>query len=175
MKTLSFLLASVLLLSGCGGTQATGSSPNGRREIDKLRNPEQDPLYEIAVYDPGRDPRADLADTIARARNEGKRIILEVGGEWCSWCHTLDQYLKDHPEVHDALAGSFVVMKVNFGPENENKGFLSDYPEVPAYPHFLVLESDGSFLHSQGTAVFEQDRSYNEDAFQAFVDEWSEG
>jgi thiol:disulfide interchange protein len=170
MRTVSLVIASVLILSACGCVAASDPS-----STDSVRNPEQDPPYEIAVYDPGRNPGADLADTVARARRADKRIILEVGGEWCSWCRILDQYLKDHPEVHDALAASFVVMKVNFGPENENKAFLSDYPQIPAYPHFLVLESDGSLLHSQSTAVLEKDRSYNEDAFQAFIDQWSKG
>lgn len=179
MRNLSLLVASVLILSGCGGVAASGSSssetPGEGQTADSGRNPDHDPLYEIAVYDPARDPAADLADTVARAQREGKRIILEVGGEWCSWCHILDQYLRDHPDVHDPLAAQFVMMKVNFGPENENEAFLSDYPEIPAYPHFLVLDSEGSFLHSQGTAVLEEDRSYNEDAFQAFIDQWSKG
>lgn len=63
-------------------------------------------------------------------------------------------------------------MKVNYSDENENRVFLANYPDVPAYPHFFVLESDGTFLHSQGTAELEEGRGYSERTFLAFLDEW---
>jgi hypothetical protein len=64
-------------------------------------------------------------------------------------------------------------MKVNYSNENANKDFLSNYPAVPGYPHFFVLESDGRFLHSQGTAELEEGRGYNEQVFLAFLEKWS--
>ena len=63
-------------------------------------------------------------------------------------------------------------MKVNYSDENRNTEFLASYPTVPAYPHFFVLESDGTFLHSQGTAELEEGRGYNEQVFLAFLDKW---
>ncbi len=66
-------------------------------------------------------------------------------------------------------------MKVNYGDGNNNSAFLANYPEVAAYPHFFVLESDGTFLHSQGTAELEEGQSYNEQVFLAFLDKWKPG
>ena len=63
-------------------------------------------------------------------------------------------------------------MKVNYSEENRNEGFLSKYPKVPAYPHFFVLENDGTFLHSQGTAELEEGRGYNEQTFVTFLNQW---
>ena len=63
-------------------------------------------------------------------------------------------------------------MKVNYSDENANASFLTNYPEVPAYPHFFVLDSDGSFLHSQGTSELEEGRGYNEAVFLAFLEKW---
>ena len=40
--------------------------------------------------------------------------------------------------------------------ENENKEFLSKYPEIKAYPHLFILEKDGSLLHSQNTEELEK-------------------
>jgi hypothetical protein len=39
-------------------------------------------LYAVAEYDAARDPTEDLAETVGKATASGKRIILEVGGEW---------------------------------------------------------------------------------------------
>src|SRR5688572_4109982 len=63
-------------------------------------------------------------------------------------------------------------MKVNYSEENPNAVFLKAFPKVPAYPHYFVLESDGSFLHSQGTAELEEGRTYNEKVFLAFLSKW---
>jgi hypothetical protein len=63
-------------------------------------------------------------------------------------------------------------MKVNYSNENRNETFLKAYPGVPAYPHFFVLDSDGSFLHAQGTAELEEGRSYNEKVFLEFLARW---
>lgn len=39
-------------------------------------------LFTVDVYDPARDASADLKATIARAGEEKKRILLDVGGDW---------------------------------------------------------------------------------------------
>lgn len=130
-------------------------------------------FYTVHTYDPARDPEADLAATVARAQAESKRILLEIGGEWCSWCHALDRYLRENQTVAQALANDFLLMKVNYSEENKNEAFLSKYPKVPGYPHFFVLETDGTFLHSQGTGELEQDKSYSEEAFLAFLQAWA--
>ena len=66
-------------------------------------------------------------------------------------------------------------MKVNYSNENQNEDFLKDYPAVPAYPHFFVLDSDGKFLHSQGTAELEEGRGYDERVFLEFLEQWQPG
>ena len=39
-------------------------------------------LYSVAAFSPERDPKADLISTIELAQASGKRIILEIGGDW---------------------------------------------------------------------------------------------
>lgn len=70
------------------------------------------------------------------------------------------------------LEKQFLIMKVTYDEENRNEAFLKAYPNVPAYPHFFVLESDGALLHSQGTAELEEGRGYNEEVFLAFLAKW---
>ena len=70
---------------------------------------------------------------------------------------------------------SFLIMKVNYSDENKNEDLLSKFPKVPAYPHYFVLESDGSFLHSQGTGELEEGDSYDEGVFAAFLEKWKPG
>lgn len=131
------------------------------------------PIYSVPVYDPARDPAADLAATIALAEREGRRILLEVGGDWCTWCHALDRYVHRNEVVARALAADFVVMKVNYSEENRNEAFLASYPKIRGYPHVFVLEHDGTLLHSQNTGALEKGGAYDDEAFLAFLKRWA--
>lgn len=128
--------------------------------------------YVVDDYDPSRDPTADLAAAIQIATEHNKRILLQVGGQWCGWCKLLDKYIQDHPTIHSLLVEDFLIVKVNYGRDNRNPGFLGQYPQIHGYPHIFVLESDGTFLHSQDTAVLEEGDTYNENAILRFLREW---
>src|SRR5262245_48860081 len=70
--------------------------------------------YVVHEYDPARDPNADLAAAVTRASAERKHILIIVGGEWCVWCHYLENYLQAHDDVRAAFAQSFVILKINY-------------------------------------------------------------
>jgi thioredoxin-related protein len=124
-------------------------------------------------YDPARNAQRDLSDAMVAAQKSGKRILLEVGGNWCSWCHVLDKYFKANTALTTGRDRYFVTLKINVSPENENKAVLSRYPAVPGYPHFFVLDSDGRLLHSQATFQLENGSSYDLPKFTAFLEKWA--
>ena len=126
-----------------------------------------------AGYDPARDPARDLAAAIERAQAERKRILLEVGGEWCIWCHILEEFIAAHPAINRALDEGFVLVKVNYSKEQKNEAFLGRYPKIAGYPHLFVLESDGTLLHSQESAELEAGKSYDEAKLAAFLARWT--
>ena len=130
-------------------------------------------IYSVAEYDPARDPAADLAVTVKTASVEEKNIILVVGGNWCSWCRLLADYIHTNEGVHEKLASNFVLMKVNTGDGNDNTEFLGQYPKAEGYPHLYVLNSKGEFVHSQGTGVLEDGAGYDDAKFLAFLEEFS--
>lgn len=107
-------------------------------------------------FDPKRDPAVDLRAAIIRAQKENKRIILDIGGEWCLWCVKMDVYFLENKALAAFRDDNFIWLKINFSPENENREFLAKYPSIEGYPHLFVLETDGSLLHSQGTAELEE-------------------
>lgn len=126
-----------------------------------------------AVFDPKRDPASDLEMAKVEAQRGGKRILLDVGGEWCSWCHILDKLVEEDGEIRSFRDANFVWMKVNYSEENENKPFLSAYPEIKGYPHLFVLDADGKLLHSQFTGDLEKGKGYDRAKFFAFLKDWA--
>lgn len=131
-----------------------------------------DPLYLYKEYNEFRDPKANLAEGAARARSEGKRVLLEVGGDWCGWCHVLDRFLAENALAHDAFAKSFVIVKVNYSQRQKNEAFLSQYPKIRGYPAFIVLDAEGKLLGVQRTGELEVNQTYSRMRMVAFAERW---
>src|SRR5262249_10979033 len=92
-------------------------------------------LAHASCYDPSTDPDQDLQKVVEQAQRDNKRIILVVGGEWCVWCHILDNFLKRNPDIQALWTSNFITLNVNYSPENKNSRFLSRYPKITGYPH----------------------------------------
>ena len=129
------------------------------------------------IFDPSRDSAKDLAAAKSQAQVQHKNILLDVGGNWCSWCHLLDRTLHENPGLTSALEKNFVVVHVNWDPDHENQAFLSHYPKTEGYPYLLVLAADGKLLHAQPTDVLEADHKlnsgYNQAAVLEFLTRWA--
>ena len=126
-------------------------------------------------YDPGADPEQDLRAAVKEAEASGRRILVEVGGEWCSWCHVLDRFVKEHEEIRTLWEQHFVTVKVHYDDEQPNEAFLSRYPKIGGYPHIFVLDSDGTLLHSQDTAELESGKGYSLEKMGEFLARWAPG
>lgn len=124
-------------------------------------------------FDPSRDPFKDLSIAIDEASKLNKRIILDVGGEWCKWCHIIDKFIDEQTEINEYLNNHYIVLKINYSEENKNENFLTRYPEIEGYPHFFILEKNGELLHSQNTGLLEEGKSYDPEKFMNFLKKWS--
>ena len=127
----------------------------------------------VHKFDPKRDAMADIQAAITEAQKTGKRIILDVGGDWCSWCHVLDKFFERNPEVVDLRDRNFITVAVFYSSENKNEKVLSHYPKVAGIPHFFVLEKDGTLLYSQGMVKLETGGEPNPEKMKDFLLKWS--
>ena len=126
-------------------------------------------------FDPARDPARDLEAALRIARAAGRRVVLDVGGEWCSWSRALDRFFVANPELKRYRDAHFVWLKVNWSPENKNEAFLRSFPPIKGYPHLYVLDAGGRLLHSQDTSEFEASKDYNPTALRGFLVKWASG
>lgn len=133
---------------------------------------EQLPDYSIG-YDPSRDALQDARDAIKLAKATNRRILIEVGGDWCKWCHILDRFLNNNTEIKKQLHQTFVLLKVNVSDENRNSEFLKAFPRVKGYPHMFVAENDGKILSSNDIGEFYEKGSYSIKRFKTFFKQWT--
>lgn len=123
-------------------------------------------------YDAKRDVFADGHDAIQRAKASNRRVLIEVGGDWCVWCHVLDKFLRDNPDIETELHNTFVLLKVNVDDVNDNSEFLKAFPKPLGYPHMYITENNGSIVWSQDTAEFLHKGKYSRERFLAFLHKW---
>lgn len=130
---------------------------------------------DVEVFDPKRDAAQDISRAVAEAKKSGRRIMLDVGGDWCSWCHLLDRMFERNAKLREQREQHFIWVKVNYSPENKNEAVLARYPKFKGYPHIFVLDGDGNFLHSQDTSLLEEGKGYSLEKLTAFLDRWKPG
>lgn len=124
-------------------------------------------------YDIQANPDSQLHSAVQLAKKSGKRILMEVGGEWCKWCHYLDDFFAKNLDVTEYLKGNFILLKINFSKENDNEYFLSKYPKVAGYPHIFVLDENGALLHSQDTGKLEEGQGHSREKVLIFLKAWA--
>lgn len=124
------------------------------------------------IFDPKRDAAADLAAGIKQAAKEKKRVLVDVGGNWCGWCHKLDKLFKEDKAIAKLLKDHYVIVKVNFSQENKNEAVLSKFPRINGYPHLFVLDGAGKLLHSQDTGLLETGDHHDPAKVIEFLKKW---
>ena len=152
------VVASVALMGALASAQGTLTAQPKKDEHPK--------------FDPKRDAAKDIADAIKLAQKTKKRILLDVGGEWCGWCHKLDKFFIENKEAANILKERYILVKVNYSPENKNEAVLSKYPAIKGYPHLFVLDKDGKLLHSQDTGLLETGDHHDPDKVIPFLKKW---
>jgi thiol:disulfide interchange protein len=120
-------------------------------------------------FDPARVAARDVELAVDKARAEGKHVLVDVGGEWCVWCHILDRFFAGDAEARTLRDRDYVLVKVNWSPANHNDALLSRWPKIDGYPHLFVLDASGRLVRSQSTGPLELGRGYDRDKVIAFL------
>jgi len=120
-------------------------------------------------FDARRDAVKDVAAAVALASAQGKRVLVDVGGEWCPWCHVMDRFFTAHADARQLRDEGYVFVKVNYSPANRNEQLLAQWPKAPGYPHLFVLDGKGQLLHSQPGAELEGGKDFDREKMLAFL------
>ena len=124
------------------------------------------------IYDPARNPFNDGRDAIKLARNTNRLVLIEVGGDWCTWCHVLNKFIMDNSDVYDTLHTNYVVLKVNVSDENDNREFMSGLPKTNGYPHLFITRNDGTVIYSADATRLMVNGKYVRERVMTFLEYW---
>jgi thioredoxin-related protein len=128
---------------------------------------------EQGPYDPSRDAVKDFQEAQLQAQNEDKLILIQIGGNWCPWCHKLERFFNKNDNVNALLDETFIPIKVNVSPENDNEAFLNEMPEFEGYPFIVITDAQGEILNSRTSGALEEGNGYSETKFIAYFKYWN--
>lgn len=115
-------------------TPALAAAPAPKPSIASLT---QLPIVTMDIYDEKANADADVARAFARAKKSGKRVLLDLGGDWCPDCIVLSNFMK-LPEIKRFVDTYYDVVLVDVGRFNKNLhiparlGFTEKLRGVPA-------------------------------------------
>lgn len=131
---------------------------------------------ENKLYNPLADAEKDIAAAIRTAKAQHKFVLLQGGGNWCSWCIEFARFCKADPKIDSVINAGFVWYHLNWSKENENKKIFEKYgyPQRFGFPVFIILNENGERIHTQNSEYLEDGKkSYNREKVQAFLEMWS--
>lgn len=129
----------------------------------------------IKLYDPAADAGRDLSAAVQAAKEQNKHVLLQVGGNWCSWCIKLHGFFESEAKIDSILKADYVLLRINYSKENKNPEVLAslDYPQRFGFPVLLVLDQNGKRLHTQDTGLLELDKGYDPEKVSRFLLNWN--
>ena len=95
---------------------------------------------------------ASVRTAFARARKSGKRVLIDLGGNWCGDCIVLANIMQ-LPELKPFLAAHFEMVSVDVGRFDKNLQIPAQFgitKRLEGVPAILIVEPDGKTLVDAG-------------------------
>ena len=128
-------------------------------------------------------PRSELKQTqgaaqgqaLEEARESGRFVICQVGGNWCPWCLRFAKFITEDEEIANVVKENFVYIHVNTSKANKNEEALRRLgnPGRFGYPVLVILDDEGRVMHIQNSSYLEEGNSYNHKKVLEFFLNWT--
>jgi len=127
------------------------------------------------LYNPSANVKKDIAVALAKAKKEGKHVLIQVGGNWCSWCYRFHNFVEKDTALNRIENENYVVYHLNYSKENKNLDYLKTlgFPQRFGFPVFVILDANGNRLHTQDSSLLEEGKGYNAQKVKSFFESWS--
>ncbi len=124
-------------------------------------------------YDEAADAGKVLDAAVLAARHDGKKLLIDFGGNWCPDCRLLAGIL-DLPTVAAWAHGEFDIVTVDVGRFDRNLDLAARYEvRITAVPTVLVVAPDGTVLNRGEVFALSDARSLSNQAVVDKLADWA--
>lgn len=127
------------------------------------------------IYDEKADAMSQIDQALDDARESGRFVICQVGGNWCPWCLRFAKFITEDEEIANVVKENFVYIHVNTSKANKNEEALRRLgnPGRFGYPVLVILDDEGRVMHIQNSSYLEEGNSYNHKKVLEFFLNWT--
>lgn len=127
------------------------------------------------VYDEKIDAMEQINQTVKQAKEEGKHVLVQVGGNWCKWCIKLHDWIDESLVVKNSIAKDYIYINVNSSkakPNEEAMKYLRN-PGRLAYPSLHIIDQEGNVIQSMAVRYLQSDDKFDEQKFKNFLKDFT--
>jgi thioredoxin-related protein len=139
----------IVLLLGLAGTYKLGPKVYNRVRLRQLQGRH---IYDEKLNAAQASQAFDKE--LIRANGEGKRLVVMLGGNWCSWCLALDDLMHQNADLRAYVEKHFVVLKL----DSQSARALDESwgkPSRHGVPVLIFVDDKGAVRHVQETVSLE--------------------
>jgi thiol:disulfide interchange protein len=128
-----------------------------------------------APFDTAANADADVDAAIARAKKSGKRVLIDLGGNWCADCRILSG-LMALPEMDAFLKAHYEIVDVDVGRFNRNLQIPARYgitERLAGVPAILVVTPEGRLVNRDKVSAIEDARHMTPQALADWLAQWA--
>ena len=131
---------------------------------------------ETKLYDVEADASKQIAAAIKEANAQNKNVMIQAGGNWCSWCIKFNKFTIADAQIDSIIKASYVLVHLNYSKENKNEATFASlgFPQRFGFPSFIILDKTGQLLHTQNSSYLEDGKgSYDRNTVFEFLQAWT--
>ena len=167
LRTLLLILSVLPILATAAG--AAAAPRLGIASLAEL------PVVERTPYDTNADATAAVDAAFARAKQDGKRVLIDMGGNWCGDCIVLANIMQ-LPEMKPFVAAHFEVVTVDVGRFDKNLQIPARFgitTRLEGVPAVIIAEPDGSFVNPGKITALSDARHMTPQAIADWLAQWA--
>jgi thiol:disulfide interchange protein len=129
------------------------------------------------LYNPAADAAKDVAQLLIKAKEQNKRVLLQIGGNWCVQCYRLNAFIQMDTVLKKLVAEKYLVYHLNYSPQNKNLAYLKTIgsPQRFGFPVLVVLDDTGKPLRTEESGALQKGNGYSFEKVAAFLQQWAAG
>jgi thioredoxin-related protein len=127
-----------------------------------------------SLYHPLSNAKKDIKEAVAQAKQAKKHVLIQAGGNWCSWCIEFNRFTTTDKQMDSAIHADYIVYHLNYSPQVQNTTIFKEYgyPNRFGFPVFLILDGNGKLIHTQNSSYLEEGKSYSKKKVMDFLVSW---